>query len=157
MPTMNVSLTPELAKFVEGEVASGDYGTASEVVRAALRLLARDREIYQEKLEILRREGQRGSDQSARGELPDNTNEGSARGGALGRGRTRGGRDVTLCRSANQARPRGPHPAWNVEGRRRGPEAPARSPAIQLGRRNRPPDFWEETPCASNSCSPLLH
>jgi antitoxin ParD1/3/4 len=40
--TMNVSLTPELAAFVQGRVASGLYGSASEVVRAALRLLEED-------------------------------------------------------------------------------------------------------------------
>jgi putative addiction module CopG family antidote len=37
--TRNVSLTSELDAFVEGQVASGRYRTASEVVRAALRLL----------------------------------------------------------------------------------------------------------------------
>lgn len=36
---MNVSLTPELEKFVTKEVDSGLYQTASEVVRAGLRLL----------------------------------------------------------------------------------------------------------------------
>jgi antitoxin ParD1/3/4 len=36
---MNVSLTPELDKFVSGKVESGRYGSASEVVREALRLL----------------------------------------------------------------------------------------------------------------------
>lgn len=35
----NVSLTPELEAFVDGQVASGRYQTASEVVRAGLRLL----------------------------------------------------------------------------------------------------------------------
>ncbi len=39
---MNVSLTPELAKFVENEVASGLYQTSSEVVRAGLRRLKED-------------------------------------------------------------------------------------------------------------------
>jgi antitoxin ParD1/3/4 len=37
--TRNVSLTPELEAFVDGKVASGRYRSASEVVRAALRLL----------------------------------------------------------------------------------------------------------------------
>jgi antitoxin ParD1/3/4 len=41
---MNVSLTPELEKFVENEVSSGLYQTASEVVRAGLRRLKEDRE-----------------------------------------------------------------------------------------------------------------
>jgi len=36
---MNVSLTPELDKFVAGKVESGRYTSASEVVRQALRLL----------------------------------------------------------------------------------------------------------------------
>ncbi len=36
---MNVSLTPELEKFVEDSVASGLYSSASELVRAGLRKL----------------------------------------------------------------------------------------------------------------------
>lgn len=36
---MNISLTPELEKFVAQEVQDGFYKTASEVVRAALRRL----------------------------------------------------------------------------------------------------------------------
>ena len=36
---MNVSLTPELEKFVTAKVESGRYNSASEVVREALRLL----------------------------------------------------------------------------------------------------------------------
>lgn len=73
MPTMNVNLTPELAKFVAGEVAKGDYGTASEVVRAALRLLARDRQVHDEKLEAFRREAKIGMDAADRGEVFDVT------------------------------------------------------------------------------------
>src|SRR5260370_10677258 len=37
--SMNVSLTPELEKFVSTKVESGRYNSASEVVREALRLL----------------------------------------------------------------------------------------------------------------------
>jgi antitoxin ParD1/3/4 len=40
---MNVSLTPELEKFVAKEVGSGLYQTASEVIRAGLRRLKEDR------------------------------------------------------------------------------------------------------------------
>ena len=36
---LNVSLTPELASYVAGQVASGRYSSASEVVRTSLRLL----------------------------------------------------------------------------------------------------------------------
>jgi putative addiction module CopG family antidote len=42
--TLHVSVTPELAAFVGERIASGSYQTASEVVRAGLRLLA-----YQER------------------------------------------------------------------------------------------------------------
>lgn len=36
---MNVSLTPQLERFVTAKVGSGRYNSASEVVREALRLL----------------------------------------------------------------------------------------------------------------------
>jgi len=36
---MNVSLTPQLERFVQDKVAKGRYNSASEVVREALRLL----------------------------------------------------------------------------------------------------------------------
>ena len=42
---MNVSLTSELEKFVEGKVESGLYNNASEVVREGLRLLKEHDEI----------------------------------------------------------------------------------------------------------------
>jgi len=62
MPTMNVSLSDELAAFVEEEVTSGEYGTASEVVRDGLRQLRRERAMRKEKLAILRREVRVGLD-----------------------------------------------------------------------------------------------
>lgn len=37
--SLNVSLTSELERFITARVASGRYQTASEVVRAGLRLL----------------------------------------------------------------------------------------------------------------------
>jgi antitoxin ParD1/3/4 len=37
--SLNVSLTPALEQFIAGRVSSGRYQTASEVVRAGLRLL----------------------------------------------------------------------------------------------------------------------
>ena len=36
---MNISLTPELAQFVQAKVESGMYNNASEVIREGLRLL----------------------------------------------------------------------------------------------------------------------
>jgi len=41
---MNVSLTPELEKFVEDTVATGRYNSASEVVRAALRVFEQEQQ-----------------------------------------------------------------------------------------------------------------
>lgn len=45
--TLNISLTPRLEDFVHSRVTSGRYGSASEVVREALRLLE-DREYSRE-------------------------------------------------------------------------------------------------------------
>jgi antitoxin ParD1/3/4 len=39
--SLNVSLTPEFTAYIAGQVASGRYRSASEVVRASLRLLQR--------------------------------------------------------------------------------------------------------------------
>lgn len=64
MPTMNVSLPAEFVAFVEGAVASGDYGSASEVVRDGLRLLRREKAVEDEKLAVLKREIARGAAQA---------------------------------------------------------------------------------------------
>ena len=42
LPFMNVHLTPELRKLVDDRVATGRYASASEVIRAGLRLLEED-------------------------------------------------------------------------------------------------------------------
>lgn len=42
--SLNVSLTPELMAFIAAQVASGRYGSASEVVRTSLRLLEEKRQ-----------------------------------------------------------------------------------------------------------------
>jgi antitoxin ParD1/3/4 len=41
---MNVSLTPELERFIEKEVETGMYQSASEVIRAGLRLLKTEKD-----------------------------------------------------------------------------------------------------------------
>jgi antitoxin ParD1/3/4 len=67
MATMNVSLPAPMVEFVEDLVASGGYGSSSDVVREALRLLQDDRAIAEEKAAILRREVGVGLDQARAG------------------------------------------------------------------------------------------
>lgn len=54
MPTRNVNLTQELDRFVLARVKSGRFENASEVVRAALRSLEREEQLYEAKLAALR-------------------------------------------------------------------------------------------------------
>ena len=71
MPTMNVSLTEEMVKFVEGEVSSGEYVSASEVVRDALRVLRHERQAREAELRFLREEVQKGIDDEENGRFSD--------------------------------------------------------------------------------------
>ena len=66
---MNVSLTPELERYVNQKIESGLYQTASEVVRAGLRLLKEREDLHRQTVEELRRELQVGIDEADRGEL----------------------------------------------------------------------------------------
>jgi len=68
---LNVSLTPELEDLVRQRVESGDYASASEVVRAALRLLRDQEELRSIQLEELRRKVAEGLDAADRGDLVD--------------------------------------------------------------------------------------
>jgi antitoxin ParD1/3/4 len=54
MPTRNVNLTEELDAFVASSVGSGRFENASEVMRAGLRSLERDNQMYEAKLARLR-------------------------------------------------------------------------------------------------------
>jgi antitoxin ParD1/3/4 len=65
---MNVSLTPELARFVEGQVRGGLYSTASEVVREGLRILAERETLRELRRQELRKQVQAGLDELDRGE-----------------------------------------------------------------------------------------
>ncbi len=51
---MNVSLTPHLEKLVSDKVASGRYGSASEVLREALRLLEEQEQARNTQLDALK-------------------------------------------------------------------------------------------------------
>jgi antitoxin ParD1/3/4 len=53
---MNVSLTPELEKFVQTKVASGFYNSASEVVREALRLQEEHDRVHSSRLAAFNQE-----------------------------------------------------------------------------------------------------
>lgn len=53
---MNVNLTPQLEEMVKEKVASGLYNSASEVVRAALRLMDEQDRLRAVKLEQLRQD-----------------------------------------------------------------------------------------------------
>ena len=64
---VNVSLTPELEKFVDGKVESGMYNNASEVVREGLRLLKEHDEIRRRWAERI----EQGWQQAQRGEVVD--------------------------------------------------------------------------------------
>jgi antitoxin ParD1/3/4 len=57
---MNISLTPELEKFVNDKVKSGRYHSASEVIREGLRLLEEQEQLREVKLAALREEIQKG-------------------------------------------------------------------------------------------------
>lgn len=50
---MNVSLTPELEKFVNEKLKSGFYYSASEVIREGLRLLREQDDFRERKLKAL--------------------------------------------------------------------------------------------------------
>jgi antitoxin ParD1/3/4 len=59
---MNISLTPQLEELVKSKVDSGLYGSASEVMRDALRLLDERDRLRAMRLEELRAEIKKGID-----------------------------------------------------------------------------------------------
>ncbi len=59
---MNISLTPQLEKLVKNKVESGHYGSASEVMREALRLLVERDHRQSVHIEELRAEIKKGLD-----------------------------------------------------------------------------------------------
>jgi antitoxin ParD1/3/4 len=69
--TTNVSLTPELDKFVEAQLATGRYQSASEVFREGLRLLQEREERRKAALDEVRKKIREGLDAAKRGDLFD--------------------------------------------------------------------------------------
>ena len=68
---MNVSLTEELESLVNEKVKSGLYTSASEVVRAGLRLLKQEEELQATKLEKLRYEINKGIQDVEKGNVTE--------------------------------------------------------------------------------------
>lgn len=64
---MNISLTPTLEKFVQNKVASGMYNSVSEVIREALRLMASNDKISQDRLVQLNKDIEEGLNDFASG------------------------------------------------------------------------------------------
>ena len=73
MPTRNISLTPEQDAFVEEVVRKGEYRSASEAVRDALRVLQQRRSEDAEKLKVLRTLVKQGIDDLEAGRYRDVT------------------------------------------------------------------------------------
>ncbi|MFI0843156.1 type II toxin-antitoxin system ParD family antitoxin [Mesorhizobium sp. IMUNJ 23232] len=51
---LSVTVTPAMARMIREKVEDGSYGSASEVVRAALRALRRDDEEHEERMASIR-------------------------------------------------------------------------------------------------------
>ncbi len=66
---MNVSLTPELERYVTSKVKEGLYASQSEVVRHGLRLLIERDELLDARIAELRAEVAEGFEEARRGEL----------------------------------------------------------------------------------------
>jgi antitoxin ParD1/3/4 len=71
VPTQNVNLTPRLDRFVKKVVKSGEFNSVSEVHRAALSAMAREREERALRLARLRQEIQTGLDSGSPRRLAD--------------------------------------------------------------------------------------
>lgn len=69
--TLNISITPELHRFIDNKVRSGLYTSVSEVVREGLRLLERQEQERKSALDEVRRKIAVGLEQLDRGEVVD--------------------------------------------------------------------------------------
>lgn len=62
--TMHVNLSPEMESFIKGQVASGFYGNATEVIRDAIRRMQAE----ETRVQAWRAAVQKGDDELNRGE-----------------------------------------------------------------------------------------
>ena len=84
---MNVTLTPEIDRWLQEKAASGFYQSADEVVREALRLLRDYESVRERRLAALRTDVQRGLDDLATGRSVEWTVAVTEEALQLGRGR----------------------------------------------------------------------
>ncbi|KAM3096735.1 type II toxin-antitoxin system ParD family antitoxin [Phormidesmis sp. 146-35] len=68
---MDVSLTPEIERFIHSQVESGKYGSAADVIQAGIWLLEERDRIYKGRFEELCREVSIGVEQLDQGERLD--------------------------------------------------------------------------------------
>lgn len=68
---LNLTLTPELEQFVKTQLENGKYTSPEEVILAALRMFAKQENIYKGRFEELQREIMIGVEASERGEVID--------------------------------------------------------------------------------------
>jgi len=66
---MNISLTPELERIIQAQVASGFYNNASEVIREALRLLIKENSLDKAYDHWIKSEVDKGITEADRGEF----------------------------------------------------------------------------------------
>jgi antitoxin ParD1/3/4 len=59
---MHISLTHDLEQFITAKLKSGQYTSTSEVIRDGLRLLVERNQLYQLRLDELRKDIQKGID-----------------------------------------------------------------------------------------------
>ncbi len=69
--TKTISLTPEQARFIDERVSSGQYQSASEVIRDALRLFQQAELTRTQSVAEIRARIAQGLDEAKRGELID--------------------------------------------------------------------------------------
>lgn len=82
----SITLSPELAAAVDGAVDAGEYASASEVIRDALRLWKERRDLYGYSVEELRALIQEGIDSGPGSDGPEFMAKLTARYEAMGKG-----------------------------------------------------------------------